>query len=99
MTAGEITALRAQACRVMAALGSTLDSLEMVAQIAERAEDPFSDLLITSQHLDEAAATADTLAQLASDLATAVDAAVLRTQAQVRELESECVPAAKEVAP
>lgn len=73
MTRDEITSLRASACRAVAALGSLLDSLQLVDDILANPGDAFSDALIASQHLDEAASTADTLAQHASDIAIAVD--------------------------
>lgn len=73
MTRDEITALRANACHAVAALGSLLDSLQLVDDILANPHDPFSEALIASQHLAETASEADTLAQLASDLATAID--------------------------
>lgn len=87
MTPAEITAIRARACAIMSALGSVLDSVTIMEQIATAPSDPFSDALVTAQHLEEAAATADTIAQHATDFATAVDALQVQHQEQARKLE------------
>jgi hypothetical protein len=92
VTADELAALRARACGLVSALGSLLDSLELVGQIDANPSDPFSDALISAQHLEEAAATADTLAQAATDLATAIDALQVRHRAQALKLEAEGSP-------
>lgn len=73
MTREDIAALRASACAMIGTLGSVLDSLQMVDEVLANPGSGFADALVCSQHLDEAAGTADTLAQHASDFALAVD--------------------------
>lgn len=73
MTRDDIAALRASACAIVGTLGSLLDSLQLADEILANPGDAFSDTVISAQHIDEAAGTADTLAQHANDFATAID--------------------------
>lgn len=87
MTDLEIYRLRAHACGIMSALGSVLDSLALVEQLAQLPTDPLADALVAARHLEEAAGTADTLAQVAADFSVAVDALQARHQEHAAKLE------------
>lgn len=73
MTAADIQARRAQACQIVAALGRVLDSLQTAEETIATPFAPDVDAAVLVMHLDEAASAADTLAQYATDLATAID--------------------------
>lgn len=87
MTRIDLDSLRAQACTMMAALGGCLDSLLLIEQTLARPDDPFSDGVVTAQHLDEAALAADTLAAQASDFALELDRHAIAQRGAVEALE------------
>ena len=87
MTRDDVAALRASACAMVSTLGAILDSVEIIDQSLANPGDAFADGVITSQHLDEAAATADTLAEHANTFAVALDKLQVATREHVVALE------------
>lgn len=73
MTREDLTTLRASACGLVGTLGAVLDSLQVLEQMLAVPGDDFSTTLLAAQHLQEAAAVADTLAAHASEFALAID--------------------------
>jgi hypothetical protein len=75
MTTADITALRAQACEIVAALGAVCDKLAIVAETLRNPSQtaPDIDVLVISEHLSAAAGSAERLAAEASDFAQALD--------------------------
>ena len=83
MSVADIQARRALACRIVAALGAVLDSLQTAEEIAGTPFDPMVDAAVTLQHLDEATAQGDTVAALADELATALAAQTVALRAEL----------------
>lgn len=74
MTPAEITALRAQACELIAVLGETLDALQTVEQIlGAPSGSAIHDETAIALQLNEAAASAELLAGGADDFAKTID--------------------------
>ena len=75
MTAANITALRAQACDLVAALGAVCDKLSIIAETLRNPSQsaPDIDALVISEHLAHAAESAERLAVDAGEFAHALD--------------------------
>jgi len=75
VTAANITALRAQACDLVAALGAVCDKLSIIAETLRNPSQsaPDIDALVISEHLAHAAESAERLAVDAGEFAHALD--------------------------
>jgi hypothetical protein len=75
ISAADITALRAQACDLIAALGAVCDKLAIGAETLRvpSKSAPEIDALVISEHLSHAAESAERLAAEASDFAQVLD--------------------------
>jgi hypothetical protein len=75
MTSADVTALRAQACDLVAALGAVCDKLAIIAETLRNPSQsaPEIDALVISEHLSHAAESAERLAVDAGEFAHALD--------------------------
>jgi hypothetical protein len=93
MTRDDINALRAKACGLVAALGSVIDSLQLIDETLANPDDAFADAVVLSQHLDEAAGTAEQLTECAAVFSVQLDAHQCAMRERAQKLERGDVPA------
>lgn len=82
-----IQGLQLGACPISVELGSTLHSLQIIADTINNPVDPLADALVLAQHIDEAARSADAVVEHATEWSRALDRAaqLLRANAEILE--------------
>jgi hypothetical protein len=85
VNAAELTALRLRACHITRELGTCLACLDQAEELQRLpGTDAAADALLLHEHLDEAAAAADSLCAHGDDLVTEIDRLVQRADLAAR---------------
>lgn len=82
MTSSDITAIRAQACRLVAATGYLLDSIQGLEEIAAAPGEPALDLLANRLQRADLAEASGNILCAAQDLGTLVDRSLVPNASQ-----------------